>query len=146
MNFKGDKVIYCVFVGSFKDKRLQQLTKEFHNRLQRLWNISLVEIPPNDKAVLKFVEAKKGKGLLVSLDAHGQSMDSTDFCQWVTKAFRDIYFFAWDANGPPGGLSGELPKSLSLSPMTYSHELARVLLLEQLYRAGAVLRGHPYPR
>lgn len=139
-------MIYCVFVGTFKDKRLQQLAKEFHDRLQRLWSVTLVEIPKNEKAILKFVEAKKGRGLLVSLDAHGQSMDSGGFGQWVTKASQDIYFFAWDANGPPEGISWEFQKSLSLSPMTYSHELARVLLLEQLYRAGAVLRGHPYPK
>ena len=139
-------MIYCVFIGAFKDKRLRQLTEEFYERLQRLWGITLLEIPTNEKAILKFVAAKKGKGLLVSLDAHGQSLDSSAFGQWVTKASQDIYFFAWDANGPPYGLSPEFPKSLSLSPMTYSHELARVLLLEQLYRAGAVLRGHPYPR
>lgn len=139
-------MIYCVFVGAFKDNRLQRLTEEFHERLRRLWGVNLVEIPKNEKAVMKFVEAKKGKGLLVSLDAHGQLMDSAAFGQWVTKEPRDIYFFVWDANGPPRGLSQEFPKSLSLSPMTYSHELARVLLLEQLYRAGTVLRGHPYSK
>lgn len=138
-------MIYCVFVGSFKDKRLLQLSSEFHQRLQRLWPVALMEIPKNEKTVLKFVEAKKGKGLLVSLDAHGESMDSSSFGHWVTKSSKDIYFFAWDADGPPEGLLGVASKSLSLSPMTYSHELARVLLMEQLYRAGAVLRGHPYP-
>lgn len=136
-------MVYCVFVGAFKDKRLHQLSEEFLQRLRRLWPVTLVEIPQNKKAVLKFAEMKKGKGLLVSLDPHGPCMDSPAFCQWVTGASQDIYFFAWDTDGPPLGLS--LTKSLSLSPMTYSHELARVLLMEQLYRAGAVLRGHPYP-
>jgi 23S rRNA (pseudouridine1915-N3)-methyltransferase len=93
---------------------------------------------------LKFLNAKRNKGHLVSLDARGESMDSQTFGQWVTRSSRDIYFFAWDTDGPPKGLSG-LSKTLSLSPMTYSHELARVLLMEQLYRAGAALKGHPYP-
>jgi len=136
-------MVYCVFVGAFKDKRLLKLSEEFHQRLQRLWPVTLVEIPRNEKAVLKFIEGKKGRGLLVSLAPHGQSMDSQAFAQWVTRASQDIYFFAWDADGPPPSLS--LTRSLSLSPMTFSHELSRVLLLEQLYRAGAVLRGHPYP-
>lgn len=83
---------------------------------------------------------------MVSLDPHGESMDSLGFGQWVTKSSRDIYFFAWGPDGPPQGLSKDPFRSLSLSPMTYSHEMARVLLMEQLYRAGAALKGHPYPR
>lgn len=138
-------MIYCVFIGEFKDKRLLQLSGEFYQRLKRLWPVTIVEVSKNEKEVLKFIQGKKGKGLLISLDAQGESMDSLFFSRWVTQSPRDIYFFAWDTDGPPKGLSGILPKSLSLSPMTYSHELARVLLLEQLYRAGAILRGHPYP-
>ncbi|SRR5579871_1414190 len=135
-------MVYCVFAGAYKDKRLLRISEEFHQRLERLWPVTLVEIPKTEKAVLKFVEGKKGKGLLVSLDPHGQSMTSVDFGRWVTQSAQDIYFFVWDVDGPPTGIS--MAKSLSLSPMTYSHELARVLLMEQLYRAGAALRGHPY--
>jgi 23S rRNA (pseudouridine1915-N3)-methyltransferase len=138
-------MIYCVFVGDFKDKRLLQVSGEFFQRLKRLWPITIVEISKKEKDVLRFIQSKKGKGVLVSLDARGESMDSLSFCKWVTQSPLDIYFFAWDTDGPPKGLSGALSKSLSLSPMIYSHELARVLLMEQLYRAGAVLRGHPYP-
>jgi len=82
----------------------------------------------------------------VSLDAHGETLDSPAFTEWVTRSSRDLYFLGWGADGPPPDLPNKDMKSLSLSPMTYSHELARVLLLEQLYRAGASLRGHPYPR
>ena len=139
-------MVYCVFIGSLKDKRLRMMAEEYRQRLQKLWPISLFEISGKTKEVLRFVEGKKGRGLLVSLDPRGESLDSPGFGQWVTKSSRDIYFFAWGPDGPPQGLSMNLFRRLSLSPMTFSHELARVLLLEQLYRAGADLKGHPYPR
>jgi 23S rRNA (pseudouridine1915-N3)-methyltransferase len=138
-------MIYCVFIGSFKDKRLQQLAAEYHRRLERLWPVTLLELPENPKGIAKFIENKKGRVVLVSLDAHGESLDSSDFIKWVTQSSRDLYFFAWGADGPPKELRKIGMKSLGLSPMTYSHELARVLLMEQLYRAGATLKGHPYP-
>lgn len=139
-------MVYCVFVGPFKDKRLLQMAREYLQRLERLWPVTLHEVAEKTRDLRKFVEDKKGKGILVSLDAHGERMDSATFGQWVTKGPRDLYFFAWGADGPPQELTGAPFRSLSLSPMTYSHELARVLLTEQLYRAGAALKGHPYPR
>jgi 23S rRNA (pseudouridine1915-N3)-methyltransferase len=139
-------MIYCVFTGPFKDHRLQQMTAEYHQRLERLWPVTLLELPEKPKEMLKWALAKKGKGVLVSLDAYGQAMDSGSFIQWVTQSSRDLYFMVWGADGPPEGFSKLGLKSLSLSPMTYSHEMARVLLMEQLYRAGTTLRGHPYPR
>ena len=139
-------MVYCVFVGPFKDQQLLQMTREYLRRLERLWPVNVREVPEKTKDLVKLAEDKKGKGILVSLDAHGESMDSSAFGQWVTRSPRDLYFFAWGAEGPPKELAGAGFKSLSLSPMTYSHELARVLLTEQLYRAGATLKGHPYPR
>ena len=139
-------MVYCVFVGPFKDQRLLQMSREYLQRLERLWPVGLHELAEKTKGLQKFVEDKKGRGILVSLDAHGERMDSAAFGQWVTKSPRDLYFFAWGADGPPAELPKAPFKSLSLSPMTYSHELARVLLSEQLYRAGAALKGHPYPR
>lgn len=139
-------MIYCVFIGPFKEKGLRQLVADYRRRLDRLWPITIVEMAENSKEIAKWLESKQKKGLLVSLDAHGEAMDSTAFTKWVTQTSRDIYFLAWGADGPPGDIHRMGMKSLSLSPMTYSHEIARMLLMEQLYRAGAALRGHPYPR
>ncbi len=139
-------MIYCVFIGSFREKRFQQMAEEYHKRLERLWPVAVVTLIEKPKGILKFIELKKNKGTLVSLDAHGEKMDSTQFISWVTQSSQDIYFFAWGADGPPVEAPSVKMRSLSLSPMTYSHELARVLLLEQLYRSGATLKGHPYPR
>jgi 23S rRNA (pseudouridine1915-N3)-methyltransferase len=138
-------MIYCVFIGSFKDRRFKQLTQEFHQRLSRLWPVKILELAEKEKEILKFIQEKSGKVLLISLEPHGKSMDSASFGDWVTKSSKDIYFFAWGADGPPKGFSKNDFTSVSLSPMTYSHEMARMLLMEQLYRAGAELRGHPYP-
>jgi 23S rRNA (pseudouridine1915-N3)-methyltransferase len=129
-----------------KDKRLRLMAEDYFQRLKTLWPVTLMEISGEPKKVSKFVDGKKGRGLMVSLDPHGEPMDSLGFGQWVTKSSRDIYFFAWGPDGSPQGLSKDFFRSLSLSPMTYSHEIARVLLMEQLYRAGASLKGHPYPR
>jgi 23S rRNA (pseudouridine1915-N3)-methyltransferase len=139
-------MIYCVFIGPFKEKRLQQMALQYRLQLERLWPVTLTEISEKPKEIERFIEAKKGKGVLVSLDAQGQTMDSEAFGRWVTQTSRDLFFFAWGPNGPPGMLEKSRMKSVSLSPMTYPHELARVLLMEQLYRAGAALKGHPYPR
>jgi 23S rRNA (pseudouridine1915-N3)-methyltransferase len=139
-------MIYCVLIGSFKEKVLLQIVREYHKRLERLWPVTLVELPEKPKEILRFLEAKKGRGIVVSLDPAGESLDSPAFTRWVTQNPRDLYFLAWGANGPPAEIPQKEMKKLSLSPMTYSHELARVLLLEQLYRAGATLKGHPYPR
>ena len=139
-------MVYCYFIGAFKEKSFQQMAEDYHRRLKRLWPVTLSEVPEQTKKIEKLLEDKKNKGLLVSLDAHGEGMDSGSFTRWVTQSSRDIHFFGWGADGPPKEALALKMKSLSLSPMTYPHELARVLLMEQLYRAGATLKGHPYPR
>ena len=139
-------MIYCVFPGAFKDQGLYRLLLDYHRRLEKLWPVTLLEIPETPKDILKIIESKKNRALLVSLDAQGEAMDSTRFIQWVTQSSQDLYFFAWGASGPDPKWKPFFSKSLSLSPMTYSHELARTMLLEQLYRAGATLKGHPYPK
>ncbi|HXL73846.1 MAG TPA: 23S rRNA (pseudouridine(1915)-N(3))-methyltransferase RlmH [bacterium] len=139
-------MIYCAFIGSFKDKRLLQMSNEYLRQLERWWPVTIVTLPEKAKDIAKFIESKKDKGMMMSLDAHGDRMDSSAFIKWVTQSSRDIYFLGWGADGPGEDVKKLKLKSLSLSPMTFSHELARVLLLEQLYRAGATLKNHPYPK
>jgi 23S rRNA (pseudouridine1915-N3)-methyltransferase len=85
---------------------------------------------------------------LVLLDSRGQALSSEDFATWL-GARRDsgqqmIVF----AIGPASGWSAQAPRQahtlLSLGPMTLAHELARLVLAEQLYRAFTILSGHPY--
>jgi 23S rRNA (pseudouridine1915-N3)-methyltransferase len=59
---------------------------------------------------------------------------------------RDLVFLVGGADGLPDGWAEQADELLSLSPMTFPHELARAMLAEQIYRAFATLRGHPYPR
>ncbi len=139
-------MIYCAFVGSFKDKRLAQMAEEYLRQLERWWPVTVVTLPEKTKDILKFIDSKKDKGQVISLDAHGERMDSTAFIQWVTRSSRDIYFLGWGAEGPPAEVREMGLKSISVSPMTFSHEIARLLLLEQLYRSGATLKNHPYPK
>lgn len=140
------RMVYCVFVGSFKEKRFRESVEEYHKRLTRLWPVTILELAEKPKEISRFMEAKKGKGTIVSLQAHGEGMDSAAFTRWVTQSARDLYFLAWGADGPPLGIPKVPMRELNLSSMTCSHELARVLLMEQIYRAGATLKGHPYPR
>ncbi|HVM33633.1 MAG TPA: 23S rRNA (pseudouridine(1915)-N(3))-methyltransferase RlmH [bacterium] len=139
-------MIYCVFVGPFKDSRLGELAAEYEKRLTRLWPVTVLELKENPRDILKFIESKKDRAALVSLDAHGERLDSLEFTRKVTQSSQDIHFFGWGASGPPPEAAAFFTKSVSLSPMTFSHEMARVLLMEQLYRAGATLKGHPYPK
>jgi 23S rRNA (pseudouridine1915-N3)-methyltransferase len=141
-----NEMVYCYFVGPFKDKRCEEMAGDYLRRLEKLWPVTLLELSTKSKELLKKIESKVGRGVLVSLDAHGERMDSRAFIQWVTQSSKDLHFFVWDADGPPPEIQKLGLKSLSLSPMTYPHDLARVLLMEQLYRAGATLKGHPYPR
>ena len=62
------------------------------------------------------------------------------------RGTRELIFLCGDAGGFPDSLRQRAHQKISLSSMTYSHELARVMLAEQLYRAFAILSGSPYPK
>jgi 23S rRNA (pseudouridine1915-N3)-methyltransferase len=85
----------------------------------------------------------------IFLDPAGKSMDSPAFARLVSKAeieARDALFLIGGHDGLPPGWAARADLLLSLSGMTFPHEFARVMLAEQIYRAFATLRGHPYPR
>ena len=85
----------------------------------------------------------------VFLDPAGKPIDSAAFAALIARAEmdgRDLVFLIGGADGLPAAWAVRADLLLSLSPMTFSHELARAMLAEQIYRAFATLRGHPYPR
>jgi Uncharacterized conserved protein len=84
------------------------------------------------------------------LDVGGKAQNSESLARWLAeqrdRGAREVIFVCGDADGFPEALRQRVLQKLSLSPMTYSHELARVMLAEQLYRAFAILSGSPYPK
>ena len=93
--------------------------------------------------------ARHASARKIFLDPAGKPMDSAAFTALISKAEmegRDLVFLVGGHDGLPAGWAARADLLISLSPMTFPHELARVLLAEQIYRALATLRGHPYPR
>ena len=139
-------MLRLIFVGPWKDKRLQAVAVELQQRATRLWRMDVLEAPEAPKALAAFLEARSGKNLLVSLDPVGDLMDSPAFAQWVTSESRDLDLVVWGAEGPPEVVKPLVKRRLSLSKMTLSHELCRVFLVEKVYRSACLLKGHPYPK
>jgi len=85
----------------------------------------------------------------IFLDPAGKAMDSAAFAKLIAKAEmegRDLVFLVGGHDGLPSGWATRADLLVSMSAMTFPHELARAMLAEQIYRAFATLRGHPYPR
>lgn len=92
---------------------------------------------------------KHASALKILLDPAGRALDSAEFTRIIEETERegrDIVFVIGGADGLPPAWKPRADILLSLSPLTMPHELARVILAEQIYRALTTLRGHPYPR
>ena len=140
----GVKVKIC-FIGKPRDRHANAIAEEFVKRTSRWADCQLREIDPRRYDL----PARHASAVKVYLDSGGSLMSSDEFGQFMRKAeleAREVVFLTGGADGWPGGWRPHADLLLSLSPMTFPHELARAMLAEQVYRAFATLRGHPYPR
>ena len=111
----------------------------------------LVEVEGRtDRALLDRLRRSCSAGTrVVALDASGEAMDSEGFARRLESLLsrhQRVAFLVGGADGLPPGVDSLVHERLSLSPMTLPHRLARLLLLEQVYRAFTILRGAPYHR
>ena len=84
---------------------------------------------------------------IVACDPHGKSLTSEEFSAWLQgerEGGRDTAFVVGGAYGLSPEILEAASMKLALAPWTLSHELARLVLAEQLYRAGSIIRGEPY--
>ncbi len=134
------------WVGKTKEAAIQSLTDEYLKRLGRY--VSVEGISLKDEAGLKGLGGSKTRPYTILLDSRGKQFSSEELAKYLGD-YQDrnplpLVF----AVGPANGFSDEVRESasllLSLGKMTLAHELARVVLLEQLYRAFTILKGHPY--
>lgn len=122
------------------------MAEEFIKRTTRYAHCEMREIKA-DRVDELWIKHKSGSKIL--LDPAGRAVDSAWFTSAISKAERegrDLIFLIGGADGLPASLKTRADALVSLSQLTFPHELARVVLAEQIYRAVTKLRGHPYPR
>jgi 23S rRNA (pseudouridine1915-N3)-methyltransferase len=137
--------IILYYAGKARDKHANAMAEEYIKRSTRFAKCEMREIHPERfDPWAKHPVAKK-----VLLDPAGRALDSVEFSKLVGNAeleARDLLFFVGGSDGLPPAWRERADLLLGLSAMTMPHELARVVLTEQIYRALTMLRGHPYPR
>ena len=140
--------IRLLLLGKTRRAELCALLDEYVKRIGRSCPIEVTEVR-DSAAALKKLHADRA-ATAVLLDAAGKPYDSEAFAKWLKelcdRGTRELIFVCGDAKGFPGELRERVKSKMSLSAMTYSHELARVMLAEQIYRAFAILSGSPYPK
>jgi len=132
------------WIGKTKEPAIQSLTDEYLKRLSRYVDAQGMALK-DESAVLKL--GAKGQTLIL-LDSRGKQFSSEEFAEFL-RNHQDrnpspLLFALGPANGFSAQTRQEANLLLSLGKMTVAHELARVVLLEQLYRAFTILKGHPY--
>ncbi|HEX6178420.1 MAG TPA: 23S rRNA (pseudouridine(1915)-N(3))-methyltransferase RlmH [Thermoanaerobaculia bacterium] len=152
--------IRLVFAGSHSDAELSATADRYLNRIKHFLPIETVAIPPergrqnaDDATIIRAQSARllaaiPDRGTVVVLDERGQTLDSLKFAKWLERLTIDsphgVTFVVGGDAGFDDSVRERADKLLSLSAMTLPHQLARVVLLEQIYRACTLMRGISY--
>lgn len=142
--------ISILTVGKLKNSNLKSIENEY---LKRITNVKLevIELKSSDnrnieaKDIIKKID---NHSFIILLTEYGKCFESLDFANWWGQQLEirreKIYLVLAGADGPGDEISQRANFKLSLSPLTFAHQLARVILIEQLYRAQSILEKHPY--
>ena len=154
---------YVVCIGKLKDAYLRDGVAEFVKRMRPYGGITITELneskigdKPSDadrKQVVteegeRLLKAVPKNGYMVLLDVYGKTMSSEDLAKTVAKlevdGVSDMAFIIGGAFGVSEALRQSVNYKLSFSPMTFTHQMVRLLLVEQIYRASKINRNEPY--
>ncbi len=141
--------IRLVMLGKTRRGEIRALLDDYLARLRHFAEVELTEVREDSAASLRKLTLDPA-ATVVLLDDAGKHQTSAQFAKWLGEArdrgTRELVFLCGAAEGFPESLRRRATQKLSLSSLTFSHELARAMLAEQLYRAFAILAGHPYPK
>lgn len=139
--------IRVAWIGKTKEPAIEALTREYLKRLARYTDVEGLALK-DESALLKLCARDARPAKLVLLDSRGKQLSSEEFAKFLGDYQERSSSPLLLAVGPANGFSDQARQAatlvLSLGRMTLAHELARVVLLEQLYRAFTILKGHPY--
>jgi 23S rRNA (pseudouridine1915-N3)-methyltransferase len=135
------------WIGKTKSPAFQASTDEYLKRLSHYAETEGLTLK-DEAALMKLCDQRPAKHFLVLLDSKGKQFSSEEFARFIGDHQERNPLPLLFAIGAADGFSDNARRSattvISLGKMTLAHELARVVLLEQLYRAFTILKGHPY--
>lgn len=152
--------ISLLCIGKTDDKEINSLIQYYLTRLPRHWNFDITEIPHIRNAknltpeLLKKEEAKlflnqiDKTDLVILLDEKGKQFTSREFAQkidvWMNSSVKKIHILIGGAYGFSDEIYSRANEKMSLSKMTFTHQMIRLFIVEQVYRADQILQGKPY--
>jgi 23S rRNA (pseudouridine1915-N3)-methyltransferase len=145
-------------VGKARNPALGEAIRDYETRAARYWPLDVHEVREERAAGISVDKVKEREGMRLSekvpdraqtvvCEVGGKSLNSTQFAELLQAAReqdRDLAFLIGGAFGLDSSVAGRAATRLSLAPWTLPHEIARLVLVEQIYRAGTIVRGEPY--
>ena len=148
--------IRFIWVGKTRDKNWKALQEEYLQRLSHFVKCEISEVKESaahegpDIEGERIIAALNPKTLAVLLDVRGEAITSPELAgkieNWQNSGLKEVSFVIGGANGVSRRVAERADISLSLSFLTFTHEMARVVLLEQLYRGYTIIKGFPYQK
>ncbi|MGM5480238.1 MAG: 23S rRNA (pseudouridine(1915)-N(3))-methyltransferase RlmH [Nanobdellota archaeon] len=144
--------ITLVCIGTIKNKQLRSMIELYESRLHYLHvryavkEVQAKTIRSQEQAILQATNTP-GDKIVFLLDERGPTMTSQEFSkrlQQEEKKAKEIYFIIGPAEGFSREFKEQFNHTISLSPFTFPHEIARLLLTEQLFRSASILQNRPY--
>lgn len=145
-----------LWIGKTKDKNWRALQDEYLQRLSHFVKTEIVEIRESARHETKEAEGKRilpnlnQNSFICLLDVVGNEISSHQLADkienWQNRSVKEVMFIICGQDGASREVAEIADYSLSLSRLTLTHEMARVILIEQLYRAYTIIKGFPYQK
>lgn len=150
--------VSVVVIGRPRHSGLADAIRDYETRAARYWPLDVIEVKEEpgrglpgelvrEREGVRLAERLPSDAIVVACDPGGTVMDSEVFARWLQEqrdAARSVCFVIGGAHGLGAAVRERANRRLSLAPWTLPHEVARLVLCEQLYRAGTISRGEPY--
>lgn len=149
------KEVHLIVLGKLKDQHLEALEAEYLKRITTP-GLKIIEVKASaenkdieaEEALKKIREIEKGNPYIVLLEEKGKVFESPAFSEWVSNLIEregsKLFFVIGGAEGHGEAIRKVAKEKLSLSLLTFPHKLARLLFVEQFYRAQTIKNKHPY--
>ena len=148
--------VNIICVGKIKESFFNDAIAEYKKRLYRFCNFSIIEVDEDSKQTNISIKSEKEskmllekcKGAIVALDGKGKMLSSEDLAEYIEKkeisGISEISFVIGGSNGLSKTILDSADIVVSFGKITYPHQLFRVVLSEQIYRAFTIIKGLPY--